>query len=141
MGNNDIFESFLAEQGFALFEYLGDGLFRPIGKFPDWLERIWGTDAARAGMVRLGELSPFLENFLFDAEEFWKSKAHSTLKSGNWTETGANGGATPLEAAALRIDSRRILMVQNFSAAFAEQQRWLQTARDSLLEHEKLMRE
>ena len=136
-----IFEAFLSQQGFALFEYLGDSLFRPIGRFPEWLERIWGTDAARAGILRLGELSAFLDNFLFDAEEFWKSEQEGPLKSGNWTQRGLDGADAPLEAAALRMEGRRILLVQNFSAAYAEQQQLLQTARDGLLEHERLMRE
>jgi hypothetical protein len=111
MASHAIFESFLSQQGFALFEYLGDGLFRPIGKFPEWLESIWGTDAARAGMLRLGELSAFLDNFLFDAEEFWKSKQEGPLKSGNWTQRGVDGVETPLEASALHILGRRILLV------------------------------
>jgi signal transduction histidine kinase/CheY-like chemotaxis protein/HPt (histidine-containing phosphotransfer) domain-containing protein len=141
MASHDILESFLSNQGFALFEPLGDGAFGPVGHFPEWLERIWGTDAAHAVTVRVGKLSPFLDNFLYDAEEFWQTNAEGSVKSGNWTERGVNGVETPMEAAALRIEGRPLLLVQNFSSAFAEQQQILQTARDGLLEHERLMRE
>lgn len=141
MASHDIFESFLSNQGFALFEPLGDGAFSPLGHFPEWLGRIWGTDAPHAATVRLGKLSPFLDNFLYDAEEFWQTNAEGSVKSGNWTERGVNGVETPLEAAALRIEGRPLLLVQNFSSAFTEQQQILQTARDGLLEHERLMRE
>lgn len=141
MGSNAIFEGFLSKQGYALFEYAGDGLFRTIGNFPAWLAKIWGLEAKHATSLRLGDFSPFLENFVLDAEEFWKSKDEGPLKSGNWTESSPDGTETPLEASALRIADRRILLVRNFTSSFAEQQPWLQTARDSLLEHERLMRE
>lgn len=145
MDSKSIFETFLTKQGYALFEYAGDGLFRPIGMFPQWLASVWGTKAAKqrskGESLRLGDFSPFLENFLVEAEEFWKSNAEGPLKSGNWTEVSGDGSRTPLEACALRLVGRRILLVENFTAGFAEQQRWLQTARDGLLEHERLMRE
>jgi len=141
MGATPIFETFLAEQGLALFEYLGKGSFRSIGAFPKWLKEIWGAEIGRAKTVRLGEQSPFLENFLFDAERFWSSRASGTVNSGNWIERGRGGVETPLEASALRLDGKKVLVVRNSSAAFAEQTQWLQTARDSVLEHERLMRE
>jgi signal transduction histidine kinase/CheY-like chemotaxis protein/HPt (histidine-containing phosphotransfer) domain-containing protein len=141
MEANPIFESFLAEQGLALFEYLGKGSFRPIGAFPSWLKQIWGDETARAKTVSLGELSPFLQNFLVDAEQFWDTKSSGAANSGNWIEHGVDGVETPLEASAFRLEGKKILLVRNFSASFAEQTQWLQTARDSLLEHEKLLRE
>jgi signal transduction histidine kinase/CheY-like chemotaxis protein/HPt (histidine-containing phosphotransfer) domain-containing protein len=141
MEANPIFESFLAEQGFALFEYFGKGSFRSIGAFPMWLHKIWGAEIAGAKTIRLGERSPFLENFLFDAEQFWSSRSGGAANSGNWTERGVDGVETPLEASALWLDGIKVLLVRNFSTPFAEQTKWLQTARDSLLEHERLMRE
>jgi signal transduction histidine kinase/CheY-like chemotaxis protein/HPt (histidine-containing phosphotransfer) domain-containing protein len=141
MEANPIFESFLAEQGLALFEYLGKGSFRSIGAFPHWLKQIWGDGAGRAKTVVFGDHSPFLQNFLLDAEQFWNSKAGGSVNSGNWIERGVGGVETPLEAVALRLDGKKVLLIRNFSASFAEQTQWLQTARDSLLEHEKLLRE
>jgi signal transduction histidine kinase/CheY-like chemotaxis protein/HPt (histidine-containing phosphotransfer) domain-containing protein len=141
MEANPIFESFLAEQGLALFEYLGKGSFRSIGAFPRWLQQIWGDEAGRAKTVAFGDHSPFLQNFLLDAEQFWNSKASGSVNSGNWIERGVDGVETPLEAVSLRLDGKKVLLIRNFSASFAEQTQWLQTARDSLLEHERLLRE
>ena len=141
MEANTIFDSFLAEQGFALFEYLGKGAFRSIGTFPKWLGKIWGAEFDRAKTVRLGEQSPFLENFIFDAEQFWNSRSGGAANSGNWIERGVGGVETPLEASALWLGGKKVLLVRNFAASFAEQTQWLQTARDSALEHERLMRE
>src|ERR1700722_4394290 len=137
-----IFESFFANQGFALFEYLGDGEFQLIGTWPAWCQALWGDLAAAGEHIRIGEASPFLENFLFDAEQFWNSKsAAGSANSGNWTEREAGGREIPLEASAYFLDGRRVLVVRNLSETFDQQQEIFQTARDSLLVYEKLLRE
>src|ERR1700722_1091599 len=137
-----IFESFFANQGFALFEYLGDGEFQLIGTWPAWCQALWGDLAAAAGKIRIGDASPFLENFIFDAEQFWDSKsAAGSANSGNWTEREATGREIPLEASAYFLDDRRVLVVRNLSETFDQQQEIFQTARDSLLVYEKLLRE
>src|ERR1700678_762791 len=137
-----IFESFFANQGFALFEYLGDGEFQLIGTWPAWCQALWGDLAADAGKIRIGDASPFLENFIFDAEQFWDSKsAAGSANSGNWTEREASGREIPLEASAYFLDGRRVLVVRNLSETFDQQQEIFQTARDSLLVYEKLLRE
>jgi signal transduction histidine kinase/FixJ family two-component response regulator/HPt (histidine-containing phosphotransfer) domain-containing protein len=141
MSGDSIFASFFATQGYAFFEYLGEGRFRPIGSWPGWCEELWGAAPAANDSLRLGDSSPFLENFLVDAEEFWNSKSQNSLNSGNWIETDSKGNTMPLEAAAYSVDSKRILLLKNLSGAFAEQQAWFQTARDSLLAHEKLHKE
>src|SRR5271156_263298 len=141
MSANSIFESFLAGQGYALFEYLGDGDFRSLGEWPDWCANIWGAQRGRDQRIGLAEKSPFLENFLVDAEEFWRARLPGSANSGNWIERGADGREIPLEATARSLDGKRILLLQNLSETFVQQQQWFQTARNSLLEHEKLLKE
>ena len=145
MSEKPIFESFLASQGYALFEFLGDGSFRAIGTCPDWCARIWGAQAGKAGGLRLGEASPYLDNFLVDAAAFWISHKEGNLQSGNWIEhvpgPGSDGEEIPLEASAVALEGKSLLIVRNLSGTFAEQQQLYQTARDSLLEHERLIRE
>jgi signal transduction histidine kinase/DNA-binding NarL/FixJ family response regulator len=141
MAAKSIFESFLAGQGYALFEYLGDGDFRLIGEWPDWCANIWGAQPGRDQRIGLADKSPFLENFLVDAEEFWRASSPGSVNSGNWIEHGADGREIPLEASARSLDGKRILLIQNLSETFGQQQQWFQTARNSLLEHEKLLKE
>jgi signal transduction histidine kinase/DNA-binding NarL/FixJ family response regulator/HPt (histidine-containing phosphotransfer) domain-containing protein len=141
MSANSIFESFLAGQGYALFEYLGDRDFRLLGEWPDWCANIWGAQPNRDQLIGLAEKSPFLENFLVDAEEFWRARLPGSANSGNWIERGADGREIPLEATARSLDGKRILLLQNLSETFVQQQQWFQTARNSLLEHEKLLKE
>ena len=141
MSANSIFESFLAGQGYALFEYLGDGDFRLLGEWPDWCANIWGARPSDDQPIGLAGKSPFLENFLVDAEEFWRVRLPGSANSGNWIERGTDGREIPLEATARSLDGKRILLLQNLSETFGQQQQWFQTARNSLLEHEKLLKE
>jgi signal transduction histidine kinase/DNA-binding NarL/FixJ family response regulator/HPt (histidine-containing phosphotransfer) domain-containing protein len=141
MSADSIFESFLAGQGYALFEYIGDGDFRVLGAWPDWCANIWGAQPNSGQRVGLAGKSPFLENFLVDAEEFWRARLPGSTNSGNWIECGTDGREIPLEASARSLDGKRILLLQNLSETFGQQQQWFQTARNSLLEHEKLLKE
>jgi signal transduction histidine kinase/DNA-binding response OmpR family regulator len=141
MSANSIFESFLAGQGYALLEYLGDGDFRVLGAWPDWCANIWGAQPNSDQAIGLPAKSPFLENFLVDAEEFWRARLPGSANSGNWIESGTDGSEIPLEATARSLDGKRILLLQNLSETFGQQQQWFQTARNSLLEHDKLLKE
>src|SRR5580704_3464890 len=141
MPSNSLFESFLAGQGYALFESVGDGDFVAVGDCPAWCRDVFEIQFPAGKRSRLGENSPFLDNFLVDAEEFWNTKSEGSASSGNWIERGKNGRDIPLEAFALSLDGRKILILRNLSATFAEQQQWFQTARDSLLAHEQLLSE
>jgi signal transduction histidine kinase/CheY-like chemotaxis protein/HPt (histidine-containing phosphotransfer) domain-containing protein len=141
MSSNSIFESFLTSQGYALFESLGKGAFLPLGDCPAWCRDIFELHSGNAKRVRMADNSPFLENFLVDAEDFWNSKAEGSVSSGNWIERDKTGREVPLEAFALALDKKKILILHNLSAHFADQQQWFQTARDSLLAHEQLLSE
>src|ERR1700728_707064 len=141
MSSNSIFESFLASQGYALFELAGKGEFSIIGTCPAWCRDIFELQSRTTKRFRLADNSPFLENFLVDAENYWNSKSERSVSSGNWIERDKSGREIPLEAFALSLDKRKILILRNLSATFAEQQQWFQTARDSLLAHEQLLSE
>ena len=141
MAANSIFESFVSSQGYVLFEAVGDGEFKLLGAWPEWCKKVWGDAPANDATVRLGEKSAFLDNFLYDAEDFWKTKQSGSISSGNWIEAGESGESMPLEASAVLIDGRKVLIVRSLGKAYVDQQEMYQTARDSLLSHEILLRE
>jgi len=141
MSSNSIFESFLTSQGYALFELLGKDEFLPLGNCPAWCRNVFELHTPNVKRICLADNSPFLENFLIDAEDFWNSKAEGSISSGNWIERDKTSRDIPLEAFALSLDKKKILILRNLSAHFAEQQQWFQTARDSLLAHEQLLSE
>lgn len=141
MTDNEVYTSFLQEQRLGLFEYLGEGSFLPIGPPPEFLLGILGVHAANAPTLRLGDSMPFLDNFIVDAEEFWNSRSEGRAESGAWIEKGEDGTERALEASAAWLAGRKVLFLQNPQHRYDERVQVLQTARDSLLEHEKLLRE
>jgi signal transduction histidine kinase/CheY-like chemotaxis protein len=139
MPSVSMFDAFLAHEGVALFELRGNGLFAPVAALPAWCNSLWQLRNNKPN--RLSEKSPFLENFLAEAEEFWNSKTPGAVDSGNWIEKDSSGRPFPLEASAFWLGGKRVLAIRNTSATFAQQQQLFQTARDSLLTHERLTRE
>jgi signal transduction histidine kinase/HPt (histidine-containing phosphotransfer) domain-containing protein/ActR/RegA family two-component response regulator len=137
----DVLEKFLAGMGFALLEYRGDGRFRPISKLPAWFKEIWASASRTDSPIALSEQSPFLENFLIDAETFWAAPSGSECQSETWIEKSPGGREIPLQARALVIDGKSILALSSPDPQFREQVKILQTARNALLDHERLGRE
>ena len=134
-----IYDAFLSHEGIALFEFYGSGIFKRLAALPAWCDSLWQVKGAKA--AHLAEKSPFLENFLVEAEQLWNSGALGAAHSGNWIEEDFSGRQYPLEASAFRLARKRVLLIRNTSGTFAQQQQLFQTARDSLLSHERLIRE
>jgi signal transduction histidine kinase len=141
MTDEPIHRALLRQQGFSVFEFLGEGGFRLVGEPVPFYAELVGEEEAGAKTVRLGDKSPFLENFLFDAEQIWKSPTEERAESGAWIENTGKGRELALEATALWLGGKPVLLLQNAQERFNRQVEVLQTARDSLLEHEKLLRE
>lgn len=139
MPRHSIYETFLSQQGVALFESAGEGQFVPLGSPPAWAKALWKVSSATS--FPLAEKSPFLENFIQQAIEYWESRAAEPPESGVWTEQDSTGKEFNLEASSLWLDGKRILLVRNLGATFAARQQVFQTARDFLLAHERLIRE
>lgn len=127
--------------GYALCEDRGDRKLALLYDPPGWFREVWGRQAAAGDIVALADRSPFLEAFLSEAEEHWNSNAETSLSSGTWIERVSADGEIPLEARAWRVNGRRILSIQRQQEEFQERTRVLQTARDSVLVHERLLRE
>lgn len=85
--------------------------------------------------------SDYLDNFLFDAEEFWFSVKPGRVSSGPWTETDKRGTELSLEAEAFKLDGRLLVMVKRLGREHQERMAMLQTARESALTREQLEEE
>jgi signal transduction histidine kinase/FixJ family two-component response regulator/HPt (histidine-containing phosphotransfer) domain-containing protein len=130
----------LQSMGYALCEDRAGRRFALLYDPPPWFHEVWGHQTA-GNLLTLVDRSPFLDAFLSEAKEHWNSDADTPLASGIWVEQGAGGREIPLEARAWRIDGKRILSIHSPQENFKEQSRVLQTARDSLLVHERLLKE
>lgn len=110
-----------------------DGGLRVIGDMPEWVGREFADFRAEQMPFRAEAMSPFLENFIIDAEAFWQERPAQFLRSGVWTETGSSGNDIHLEAIALFLDERRIVLIESSESAISEKFKWLQVARQEQL--------
>lgn len=123
----------LSASGNAVFCRQPDGTFVALNELPDSLGKLL---AAQGGTDFSG--LPFLENFLFDAEQFWMSATGGRLSSGPWIETSGDQEDIALEASALLVDGDMILLLEDLGSKYLDNVALLQKGRDNLLFNERL---
>jgi hypothetical protein len=136
-----ILTDLLAALDVMVVERLPDGSFTVIGSTPAWFAWLYTDAAANPQQLRLDLTSPFLENFLVDADAFWNDARPGQLKSGSWEEKGPSGKEDHLEAMALCLGERRILLIELLGVAHEERRRLLQIAREKALLQTQLLKE
>ena len=104
------------------------------GTAPAWWTSIFGTTASPSA-IRPGERSPFLKQFLAEAEQGWARHVDGIVRSGPWTERDQHGTTIHLEATALLVNSRQLLLVARLGADFEQARATLQRAREQALHH------
>lgn len=133
MSDKAIGSEILAVLGIVVLERDNAGGFQLIGAAPYWfLQLCPAADGGPEALTRAVAF-PFFENFLEDAEAFWRSDGGGRLKSGLWTETGPLGEEFTLEASAVCLGPRRIVLIENQTVAHDEKQSILQRARKGRL--------
>jgi signal transduction histidine kinase/DNA-binding response OmpR family regulator len=132
---------FLRELGFVLLQHQEHGRFALLSPGPPWLRELWGTGDTNIAEIAIAEKSPFLENFLCEADAFWQSGNTGLFPSEMWIEKAPSGQEIPLAAIALQSQGTRLLALHSPQSQFQERQQLLQTARNSRLDQEKLQRE
>jgi signal transduction histidine kinase len=124
-----------------VLERLERDLYRVIGSAPDWYARVYPEDSSRERTLRPGRLSPFLENFLDDAEAFWGEGAAGVLKSGPWREFHRSVNELCLEASAVLWGAGKFLLIANSETAYEEKRAIIQRARENSLQQRRLDQE
>jgi hypothetical protein len=141
MNMGHLLQNFPTEMGFALLECRSGGDFLPVAGLPSWFRELWPDVANGSGPIPLSQQSPFLENFMLEAEDFWNSPGAAACQSETWVEKSVSGREIPVRARALLLGGKRILVLFSPDSEFREQVKMLQTARSALLDHERLARE
>ena len=116
-------------------------LFDVIGIPPQWFFRLYPQVQENCRHLCPEELSSFLANFLIDAEGLWQSTASGRLRSGPWSETDSAGAEYHLEASALQVNDRDVLLVERLHTLFGDTHAILQKARENSLDHQRLVQE
>jgi signal transduction histidine kinase len=131
----------LAAMDTVVMERLADGTFRLLSAVPAWFTSLYPEAAAQSEGLQPGQVFPFLDNFLIDAEQFWGAQGAGQLKSGPWSEIAPTGQEYDLEASALCLGHHRLLCIAFPHIEFAEKQSIVQKAREERLEYIQLQRE
>ena len=124
--------------GFVLFEREEAGMLRLLGEVPGWLVQLWPEVIQNDRALQLAEASPFLENFLIDAEECWRKGGTERAESGPWIEQDGTAEPVQLQAVAMTVAGRNILLLERLGEAFEARKTVLQRARETAIAHQRL---
>ena len=113
------------------------GTLTVTGQAPTWLPAVWPA-VAGSGCLEPSRDSPFLENFLVDAEEFWASGIPGRMESGTWQERGPEGVESEFAATAVTLAHQRVLLVERLPGGNLNQSRLLQRNRELALVNQRL---
>ncbi len=116
------------------------GSFRILNETPRWLQQLYPDVGSRLDTVQPGKIVPFLENFLIDAECFWDQRTETRLKSGAWSEGTRSDAESHLEATAMIVNGRNLLVIERLGAEFQSQHTVLQRAREHDLKFTKTVK-
>ena len=124
----------------AVFERLEDRTFRLLSDLCPWLSAFLPFPVATDRIATMPDELTYLGNFLIDADNFWQSGASDIVSSGIWNELLATGESCHLEASALILDGRNILVVRILGIGLTQDQLKEQKAKEDLLAYEDLVR-
>lgn len=121
-------------------DWLGDSSLIVASPLPEWVledfEGVWSEgELNEVEPFEAAEFSPFLENFIVDAQQYWESASLEPLRSGIWTEKGTSGREIHLEAIALLVNERPMILIESSESVVSEKTKWLQAAREAQLEY------
>ena len=131
----------LAALRIAVFERTQSGRFQLVGNPPDWVNHCFDRVLEKDDTINLEERFPYLSAILGETEAPQNQAPPNPYRSGIWIETDPAGGEMPFEATVLDMGERRLVLIENASSRFEEQQSLYQKARENLLIHQSLVRE
>ena len=137
---NNILNRLYGALEMMVFEHLGDGHFKLLTDLPDPF-RFFLASQEGEPKCDLSKAFPYLGCFMDDASTHWQQQSGQLLSSGSWIETDELGAEVALEASALWVDGREILLVQHLGERYAEEVARLQQLREGLLSQEMLENE
>ena len=136
----DVFPELVRLLDMVVLERLGEGRFARLGEATDWFVQLI-PESAGDGPIEPGAQLPFLDAFLYDAEEFWAANTSGSMKSGPWIEMDEAGRQHNLEATAASAGDRKLLIVEHPKIPYEEHLAAIQTGRETTLDRDRMLRE
>lgn len=97
----------------AVFESTDGTQFVCVNTIPDWFRAVYPEISTEQKPLKLARKFLFLANFLEDAADLWKTQDKSRLKSGTWVATDAEGREYQIEATAINLTDKKILLLES----------------------------
>lgn len=127
------------------FRQVDEDLFIYVNTPSPWFQK-FVTDAntitdlnAEPKPLHLGEIFPYIDNFLIDARSIWHQRGNASIVSSIWTEVDQDEEEVQLQARAFHADDENYLLIENISEHFAEKHRIYQHMRELALVNENLI--
>lgn len=123
--DSSLSDQVLAALDIVILEWEAEsGEFRLQGVPPEW----WSQ---RVGPAIQG--SPFLHDYVAGIHSDWQGSPGPIEKSGPWTESDQQGGTMTLEARALSLGPRKLVLIERLGSDFENMQSIVQRARERML--------
>ena len=133
--DTSFFNHVLAALDIVVLEWeVESGALRLQGYAPKWWQEL--PAASGAAVPDLNRWSPFLPEFLAYAQEVWKDEPDRTITSGSWTEPDQTNGTVTLEAKAVSLGLRKLLLIERLGSDFENMRSIVQRAREQMLAEE-----
>ncbi|MEM0912931.1 MAG: diguanylate cyclase, partial [Pseudomonadota bacterium] len=127
----------------AMLKRLGKGRFSTLHADGAWFTKL--LPEATTKIFDIADSSPFLVDFLIDAEVIWSGDEDGKKYSGIWSEESISpdGGkqALRLEAIAAKINHECYLVISNVKQEYERQRSTLQIARELQISHDEMQAE
>jgi|GEM_PF-6526943 len=124
----------------VVLEQTEDNTFQVIVPFPSWFLQFYPEAGAAGIALNPEEKFPFLGDFLVRAGDFWKTGTEGSIASGPWVETDLSGKDRMLQATAVSVSRRKLLLLEPARVALEEAQLLLQRGRQTSLDFRTVKR-
>ncbi|MFQ5571070.1 MAG: sensor histidine kinase [Rhodothermales bacterium] len=125
----------------AVLERAVDGSYTLLGEAPAWLRHLWPESFVARRNLHPERTFLFLDHFHTDALEIWNDEDGAYITSEMWTEVDASGQEWLLEAAAMQVEGRSLLLLKMPTITPESHREVLQKSRELNLEHYRLHKE
>ncbi|WP_299407401.1 bifunctional diguanylate cyclase/phosphodiesterase [Acaryochloris sp. IP29b_bin.148] len=128
-----VLASVLSALEILVLEHQTKQSFKVIGQIPSWYQSLVRSEPFDPATIQITNTFPFLTYFLEDALQFWQVRQSSLIKSGLWIEVDESGTEIPLEALAINIVDRKILLISLSQTTYTEKSVLIQQGRENAL--------
>jgi len=135
-----LFEGILSALDLVVLERMPHGIFLRVGTAPapEWFLHVMAGAEADVPAT-IAQAFPFVDHFLDEAEFFWRQGRTGRVRSEPFIIKDPAGAELCLVALAVVVGHRHLLVLES-TTDFEDRHRALQSARETVLEHEAHVR-